>query len=194
MPNKKDSLPLICDQRSLSAFLGWPLLWLMYYWDKKRIPHSPSRLTASQHLRRSWAFFMKEAWGHKELDTTERLNRTELNWTDGSLLSRALNSFSEAQIWILYFEVMCLEWQAQVERMYDGLWSQPILGLVCLPGNKLLALCKHTSKIIPRTKVTLLSWGNGNPQQYTCLKNPMDGGAWQATVHREANSHTWLSG
>ena len=25
--------------------------------------------------------------------------------------------------------------------------------------------------------------GNGNPLQYSCLKNPMGGGAWQATVH-----------
>ena len=25
--------------------------------------------------------------------------------------------------------------------------------------------------------------GNGNPFQYSCLENPMDGGAWQATVH-----------
>ena len=26
--------------------------------------------------------------------------------------------------------------------------------------------------------------GNGNPLQYSCLKNPMDRGAWQAIVHR----------
>ena len=26
--------------------------------------------------------------------------------------------------------------------------------------------------------------GNGNPFQYSCLENPMDGGAWWATVHR----------
>ena len=26
--------------------------------------------------------------------------------------------------------------------------------------------------------------GNGNPLQYSCLDNPMDGGAWWATVHR----------
>ena len=26
--------------------------------------------------------------------------------------------------------------------------------------------------------------GNGNPLQCSCLQNPMDGGAWQATVHR----------
>ena len=25
--------------------------------------------------------------------------------------------------------------------------------------------------------------GNGNPLQYSCLENPMDRGAWQATVH-----------
>ena len=26
--------------------------------------------------------------------------------------------------------------------------------------------------------------GNGNPLQYSCLENPMDGGAWQATVQQ----------
>ena len=32
--------------------------------------------------------------------------------------------------------------------------------------------------------------GNGNPLQYSCLENPMDRGAWQATVHRVAESDT----
>ena len=31
---------------------------------------------------------------------------------------------------------------------------------------------------------------NGNPVQYSCLENPMDKGAWRATVHRVANSQT----
>ena len=35
--------------------------------------------------------------------------------------------------------------------------------------------------------------GNGTPLQYSCLKNPMDGGAWQAAVHGVANSWTRLS-
>ena len=35
--------------------------------------------------------------------------------------------------------------------------------------------------------------GNGNPLQYSCLENPMDGGAWQATVHGVAKSWTQLS-
>ena len=30
--------------------------------------------------------------------------------------------------------------------------------------------------------------GNGNPLQYSCLENPMDGGAWLATVHGVAES------
>ena len=30
--------------------------------------------------------------------------------------------------------------------------------------------------------------GNGNPLQYSCLENPMDGGAWWATVHGVAIS------
>ena len=30
--------------------------------------------------------------------------------------------------------------------------------------------------------------GHGNPLQYSCLKNPMDRGGWQATVHRLAES------
>ena len=32
--------------------------------------------------------------------------------------------------------------------------------------------------------------GNGNPLQYSCLENSMDGGAWQATVHGVAKSRT----
>ena len=32
--------------------------------------------------------------------------------------------------------------------------------------------------------------GNGNPLQYSCLENPMDRGAWWATVHRVAESRT----
>ena len=35
--------------------------------------------------------------------------------------------------------------------------------------------------------------GNGNPLQYSCLENPMDGGAWQAAVHGVTKSWTRLS-
>ena len=35
--------------------------------------------------------------------------------------------------------------------------------------------------------------GNGTPLQYSCLENPMDGGAWWAAVHGITKSRTWLS-
>ena len=38
-----------------------------------------------------------------------------------------------------------------------------------------------------------LGGGNGTPLQYSCLENPMDGGAWWAAVHGVAKSRTGLS-
>ena len=35
--------------------------------------------------------------------------------------------------------------------------------------------------------------GDGTPLQYSCLENPMDGGAWWAAVHGVAKSQTLLS-
>ena len=35
--------------------------------------------------------------------------------------------------------------------------------------------------------------GDGTPRQYSCLANPMDGGAWWAAVHGVAKSRTQLS-
>ena len=32
--------------------------------------------------------------------------------------------------------------------------------------------------------------GNGNPLQYSCLENPLDRGAWWATIHGVAKSRT----
>ena len=34
--------------------------------------------------------------------------------------------------------------------------------------------------------------GHGNPLQYSCLENPMDRGAWQATVHKISKSRIGL--
>ena len=38
-----------------------------------------------------------------------------------------------------------------------------------------------------------LGEGNGTPLRYSCLENPMDRGAWWATVHGVAKSQTRLS-
>ena len=41
--------------------------------------------------------------------------------------------------------------------------------------------------------MVFLREGNGTPLQYSCLENPMDGGAWQAAVHGVAKSWSQLS-
>ena len=46
--------------------------------------------------------------------------------------------------------------------------------------------------LIPGSRRSL-GEGNGNALQYSCLENPMDGGAWWATVHSVAKSWTQLS-
>ena len=38
-----------------------------------------------------------------------------------------------------------------------------------------------------------LGEGNGTPLQYSCLENPMDGGAWKAAGHGVAEGRTQLS-
>ena len=40
------------------------------------------------------------------------------------------------------------------------------------------------------TTYSILGEGNGNPPQYSCLENPVDRGAQQATVHCIAESDT----
>ena len=45
---------------------------------------------------------------------------------------------------------------------------------------------------IPRS-VRSPGGGNGSPLQYSCLKNPVDRGAWRATLHEIAKSQTQLN-
>ena len=47
----------------------------------------------------------------------------------------------------------------------------------------------HNSKNMESPKVPF-GEGNGTPLQYSCLENPMDGGAWWAAVHGVAQSRT----
>ena len=59
-------------------------------------------------------------------------------------------------------------------------------------------LCKHLPGMRD-TRVRSLGWEdplekeNGTPLQYSCLENPMDGGAWWATVHGVPKSQTRVS-
>ena len=58
----------------------------------------------------------------------------------------------------------------------------------------------NTDKTSQDDLLLLITWlkviyreGNGTPLQYSCLENPMDGGAWWAAVHGVVKSRTRLS-
>ena len=51
----------------------------------------------------------------------------------------------------------------------------------------------HSEIILEWTCGKSIGEGNGTPLQYSCLENPMDGGAWKAAVHEVAEGRTWLS-
>ena len=70
----------------------------------------------------------------------------------------------------------------------EGWASQVVLVVRNLPAN---AGDLRDSGLIPGWGRSL-GEGHGNPFQYSCLENPMDRGAWWATVHRVARSQTQL--
>ena len=51
-----------------------------------------------------------------------------------------------------------------------------------------LEQCKISLHLCPKS-----GEGNGTPLQYSCLENPVDGGAWKAAVHGVAEGRTRLS-
>ena len=72
------------------------------------------------------------------------------------------------------------------------LWFYNDFLVLVLPNVVALMVKNHPA--MQETWVLSLGSGrNGNPLQYYCLENPMDGGAWEASVHGVAKSRTQLS-
>ena len=63
-------------------------------------------------------------------------------------------------------------------------WKRSVFISIPKKGNAKECSNYHTIALISH---------NGTPLQHSCLENPMDGGAWWATVHRVAKSQTRLS-
>ena len=55
------------------------------------------------------------------------------------------------------------------------------------------ALFPHFEKLWFLNRLNSIGTYNGTPLQYSCLENPMDGGAWKAAVHGVAEDQTRLS-
>ena len=102
------------------------------------------------------------------------------------------------------------DWQATVCRAAKS-WTRLKRHSMHKPGPSSASVVAQSLKNSPVMQETACSAGdtreasslpgsgrspgvvNGNPLQYSCLKNPMDRGAWWATVHRVAKSQAQLS-
>ena len=82
-------------------------------------------------------------------------------------------------------------------QLFTWLTSAGLSGLLTIG---MLAYRLSTIESNNHTKGEYFHWstswvgeGNGTPLQYSCLENPMDGGAWWAAVHGVVKSQTQLS-
>ena len=99
-------------------------------------------------------------------------------------------------------------------NVYSGLISLGLTGLISLQSKGLSRVFSNTTAqkhqffsaqpslwskshihtgLLEKPKLWLYRPGNGTPLQYSCLENPMDGGACWATVHGVSKSRTQLS-
>ena len=74
----------------------------------------------------------------------------------------------------------------QLSRPYMITGKTIALTIRTFVGKEMSLLFNMLSKLV-------IGEGNGTPLQYSCLENPMDGGAWWAAVHGVAKSGTQLS-
>ena len=99
------------------------------------------------------------------------LGKMESGWKSGKLIPKLL-----LPLWIFH-PCICLLLKTNFPGGSDGKMSDCNAGdLGSIPGS-----------------VRSPGEGNGNPLQYSCLENPIDGGTWWATVHGVAKSRTQLS-
>ena len=78
---------------------------------------------------------------------------------------------------------MLMELKFPLRRQWASLVAQLVKNLPAM---------QETLGLIPGS-VRSPEGGHGNPLQDSCLENPMDRGAWQATVHGVAKSQTRLN-
>ena len=91
-------------------------------------------------------------------------------------------------------------WNSAVERV--TYMSEPLSVVLIIEVSCFGSICSNeiwdasagstVSRINYRFVSAIHGEGDGTPLQYTCLENPMAGGAWWAAIHGVAQSRTWL--
>ena len=155
-------------------------------WRRKWQP-APVFLLGESDGRRSLVGY--SPWGRKESHTTERLHLLY-----GYLLRKIglliLSSLESDQADCFTFDSLRDWWFG-----HFNLWCNKsiiILRASLLAHSEESACNAGEPGLIPGSERSPRE-ENGYPPQYSCLENPLDRGAWQATVHGVAKSWTQLS-
>ena len=116
------------------------------------------------------------------------------------ILNPPLSSIPVQSVWVV--PVHQPQASSIVHRTWTGdsfhIWYYSCFNAI-LPSHPTLCLSHRVQKTVLYICVSFaVSYtgfreGNGTPLQYSCLENPMDGGAWWAAVHGVAKSWTRLS-
>ena len=82
----------------------------------------------------------------------------------------------------------CIHYTRKFGKLSSGHRKRSVFFLIPKKGNTSVQATAqlHWFHILPRTyskSSKLVAEGNGNPFQHSFLENPMDRGAWEATVH-----------
>jgi len=167
----------------------------LVYWRRQWHP-TPVLLPGKSHGWRSLEGC--SPWGHWGSDTTERLpfhfslscigegNGNPLqcscleNPRDGGAWWAAIYGVAQSQT--------RLKWLSSSNSNLVYKASQMLLMVKNLPANAGDIRDVGSIPGLGRSP----GGGHGNPLQYSCLENPMDRGAWQATVLGVTKSQTWL--
>ena len=140
---------------------------------------TPVLLPGKSHGRRSLVGC--RPWGREESDTTERLH-----------FHFSLSHIGEGNGNPL--QCSCLENPRDMGAWWAAVYgvAQSQTRLKRLSSSSNIKKGKQLYNFIKYLMMTS-GEGNGNPLQYSCLENPMDGGAWWAADHGVAKSRTRLS-
>ena len=119
-----------------------------------------------------------------------QINRCMGIWTDGSQKSewmdKPVDGWMDSPVFVENYTSHTRHWRFRHDYVYK--WaSQVVLVIKNLPTN---AGDTGDLGLIPGSG-RFPGEGNCNPLQYSCLENPMDRVAWQATVHNVTQSQTW---